>query len=830
MNYLKGAVRQLLRRPAVSIVVVTVLAIGIGVTTGIFSLFHQVLIQPLPVPEPDRLVSLSSPGPIAGPRTVSMAGDSEHVFSYPMFRDLEEQQSVFAGLAAYRDFEAGVAEERVTVAGNGVMVSGSYFDVLGLRPAVGRLIGPEDEPKVGESAVVVLSYDYWQTRFGGDPNVVGTGLTVNGQRLTVIGVAPEGFRGKIFGHQPRVFVPITLRWLMEPWRAHDEANRRSYWVYLFARLAPGISVERAAEGISGLYGGIINDVEAPLNSSMADDVLQQFRNKRISLEPGGTVQGLLANAVARPLTLLFALTAVVLVVVCVNIANLLLAQGLSRTAETAIRVTMGATWWQLLTQSLVDAVLPAVIGGIAGLPIALATLRVIGALLPEMYASGLDMELSRAALSFAATASLVTALIFGAAPAVQAARTDPGLTVKGTAFQTPGGRRMLRTRNALATTQIAFSTVLLVLAGLFAQSLMRITHIDLGLGLNSIVTFTVSPRRVGQDPERTMASFDRIEERLAMEPGVDGVGASRIALLARRGWTSPASSFRGFDQAPAVDRSVAINAVSTGYLTTLSIPLLRGRDFSESDTLASPAVAVVNESFVRLYGLGDAALGARFDIGSRENIEIVGVAADTKYSGVTDEIPPTVLLPWRQQENLDGLTFYVRGSGTDALMRMIPRVISEIDSSLPVTDLRTMNRQAQDDIFLERLIATLSASFAGLATFLAGIGLYGVLAYNVTQRTRELGLRQALGASPADLRALVLKQVALLAVIGVAVGLGAAVGAGRMVEALLFGLSGYDPVVLVATAITVSVVVLAASYFPARRAAKIAPFEALRYQ
>jgi putative ABC transport system permease protein len=831
VSNLRHALHELRRRPDLSLIIIAILALDIGATTAVFSLFYQILAEPLPVPERDGLVELSASGPMGGGGSVSLAGNRERIFSYPMFRDLEEQQSVFAGLAAHRDFEASVTEGRQTVSGSGLMVSGSYFGVLGLSPALGRLIGPQDEPRVGESAVVVLSYDYWQGRFGGDPSVIGRSLTVSGQQLAIVGVAPEGFRGTLAGFRPRVFVPITLRWLMEPWRARDAENRRSHWVYLLARMAPGVPPEQASAGINSLYSGILNEVEAPLNSSMSDEVLEQFRNKRIKLEPRGKKGGLLRDATARPLTMMLSMTALVLLIVCVNIANLLLARGVSRAGEMAVRVTIGATRWRLVKQSLLDVGVTATIGAIASFPVAILTLRVIEALLPEQLASGVDMQLSPAAMWFAGALSLCTVLLFGAAPAFQAARTDPSLTVRGATSRAVGNRGMMGLRNSLVTAQVAFSTVLLVLAGLFAQSLMNIARVDLGLDIESVVTFTVSPRAIGQSPQRTMATFDRIEERLIVEPGVNRVGSARIALLANRGWTNAASDFLGFENAPEVDLSVGINAVSPGFFGTLAIPVLLGRGFSDTDTVSSPRVAVVNESFVRLFGLDDAALGTRFDIGSRrENIEIVGVIADTKYAGVTDDMPPTVFLPRSQEADLDGLTFYVRGFDPDALIRMIPRIVSEIESNVPVTDLRTMDRQAQNDIYRERLIATLSAGFAGLATLLAAIGLYGVLAYNVAQRTRELGLRQALGARSADLRALVLRQVAPIAAIGASIGTIAAFGLGRIAEALLFGLSGFDPIVLMGAVAILSGVVIGASYVPARRASNIAPMEALRYE
>jgi predicted permease len=827
---LRHTVRAFAKHRTFAATTVVILALGIGATTAIFSLFHEVLVQSLPVPEPERLVELGTTPPNLGGGSLSLAGDADRIFSYPMFRDLEQQQSVFTGLSAHRDFQASIAEEQGTVAGGGMMVSGGYFGVLGLEAALGRLIGPQDEPQVGESAVVVLSYDYWQSRFAGDRGVIGRTLTVNGQRLAVIGVAPAGFRGTVVGVQPRVFVPITLRWLMEPWRPSDHEVRTSRWVYLLARLAPGVSLEQASSSINGIHGGIINEVEVPLWSTAPGEILEQFKAKRITLEPGGERKGLLRDANAEPLTVLLGITALVLMIVCVNVANLLLVRGVSRAGEMAVRVTMGASRWRLVRQSLIDVGTIAVIGGLASLPVAALTLRVIGALLPEQLASALRMELSPVALTFAGAISLCTVLLFGAAPAVQAARTEPGIVLKGAASRALGGRGMNGVRNALATAQIAVSTALLALAGLLAASFANIARIDLGIDVESVAMFSISPRTAGQSPERAMVTFDGIEERLAAEPGVTSVGSSRIALLAGRNWMNHTSQFQGFPNAPDVAGPINLNAVSSGFFRTLSLPVLVGRGFDASDTPASPPVAVVNESFARRFGLGDTALGTRFDLGRFRGIEIVGVAADTKYAGVVDDAAPTVFFPRQGDTNLDGLTFYVRGLDADTLLRTIPRVVAEVDPNVPVTDLRTMETQVRDDVYRERLIATLSASFAVLATLLAAIGLYGVLAYDVAQRTRELGLRLALGAEPSGLRALVIKQVGLMTVIGSGIGLAVAAGLGRVAEALLVGLSGHDPAVLIAAVAVISLVVLGASYVPALRASRIAPMEALRYE
>jgi predicted permease len=830
MNHLKHALRQLTRRPAFSLVVILMLALGIGASTAIFSMFQQILLQPLPVTEPERLVNFAAPGPKSGATSCSFAGECDEIFSYPMFRDLEAAQSAFSGLAAHRDFEASLSVGDRAEVGNGILVSGGYFSVLGLRAAVGRLIGRDDEPGIGESAVVVLTHEYWRNRFGGDANVIGRRLIVNGQPLTIVGVAPEGFSGTIPGLKPQVFVPLTMRWLMEPTRPRDEGDRRAYWLYLFARLQPGVTLAEAAARINILYGGILNEVEAPLNTSMPDDLLAQFRQRQITLAPGSRGQSWVPAGAARPLTFLLGISALVLLIVSFNIANLLLARGAARAGEIAIRASLGASRWRLIGLLLTEVSVPALAGGVLSLPVAAATLRALTVALPQWLPGGYSFELNGVALWFAAVVCLATVMLFGSVPALQATRADPGAAIKGNASQTLGGSRLARFRAALVTTQIAFSMVLLVLAGLFAQSLVNVVRLDLGMDVSSVATFTVSPRMNGRSPERTMTTFDRIEERLAAEPGVTSVGSARIALLTQRGSTSNVR-VEGTDDAPGATNRTLTNEVSPNFFRTLAIPVLAGRSFAASDAVGSPRVAIVNERLVRTLGLGPAPLGRRISLGPiRRDIEIVGVVADSQYRAVKDEVPAQLFLPRSQNDNLDGLTFYVRGVDADALQLSITRVIAEIDPELAVGALGTLERQVIDNVFLDRLVAALSVSFAMLATLLAALGLYGVLAYSVAQRTRELGLRLTLGATPAELRRLVLKQVGLMTSIGGLLGLAAAVALGRAAEALLFGLSGYEPSVLLAAAAVISAVVLAAAYVPARRASSIAPTEALRYE
>lgn len=831
MIHLKHAFRQLVLRPGLSAIVIFMLATGIGATTAMFSLFHQVLVQPLPVPEPERLVNLSSPGPKAGPTRVGSAViDVDAAFSYPMFRDLEAEQSAFAGVAAHLDFYANLAYRTQTLAGRGTFVSGGYFGVL--QPALGRLIGPRDEPRAGESAVAVLSYDYWQSQFGGDPNLIGRTLTVNGRPLAIIGVAPEGFSGAMLGWRPQVFVPVTLRWLMQPEAPADQENRLSSWLYLFARLKPELTLEQASAAVNTLYSGILREVEAPLVTDVDDDLREQFLARQLILEPGARGQSVLRSPAAQPLTLLLGVTVLVLLIVCVNIANLLLARGAARAGEMAVRASIGATRGSLVAQLLVESAVLAAIGGLLSLPVAASTLQLISGLIPAQFAAALTASLSPEAMLFAAGASLSTVLLFGLVPAWQASGANPGRAIRGRGLQASGGRAMTRFRGVLTTAQIAVSLLLLILAGLFTQSLANVARVDLGIDEDSLVSFTVAPGQNGYEGERVNQLYDRLEEELAAQPGVTGVGSAFVGQIGLRRFTFPVS-IEGVEDGRGEDNLAAGNFVNRGFLDTLSIPLLAGRAFTVADTQGAPRVAIVNESFVRKFNLGDGALGTRFGFGSPGNrdIEIVGVAADAKYGQVKSGAPAQFFEPRHQAGVSPWLVFYVRGDiGTDVLMRMIPGVVSGLDPNLPVSGLVTVAAQVEDNIFLDRLITMLSTGFAGLATLLAAIGLYGVLAYNVAQRTRELGLRLALGAEPRNLRALVLRQVGVMAAIGGILGLAAALGLGRVAEALLFGLSGHDPLVLAGAVTVLAAVVLGASYLPARRASRIAPMAALRYE
>jgi predicted permease len=841
MNHIKLALRQLRLRPGLSFVVITMLAIGIGATTAMFSLYHQVLLRPLPVPEPERLVNLDAPGPRPGGGFVDLAiGDFAVRFSYPMFRDLSRAQTSFTGIAASIDFLANLSVRDLPTAGRGWLVSGSYFAVLGLQPALGRLIGPEDEVRFGEPAVAVLSYEYWQSQFGGDPSAIGETLMINGQPLEIVGVAPAGFLGTTLGMRPEVFVPLTLQELMQRGTSGEVESRHNYWLYVFARLAPGVTLERASAELNGLYAGILNEGEAPAMTvqelqqlQQRSATLDQFRERRIEFSPGARGRSNLPDTAGQPLTLLLGVTALVLLIVCVNIANLLLARGVSRGGEMATRASLGASRGALVRQLLAESFVLIGIGGIASLAVAAGVVRLITALLPRGTALGLAPELSSAAMSFAAGASLVTVLVFGLVPALRVSAANPAHAMRIHAARSSGGKNAARFRTALTTAQIAFSMVLLVLAGLFTKSLMNVVREDPGMDVETIVSFGITPRLNGYDADRVGALYDRVEEALAARPGVLGVGSTWLPVMATGGFGQSAFSVQGFDAAPGADTTGAINVIGEGFFDAVGIPVLAGRAFTESDTAGAPQVAMVNESFARKFNVGRD-VGKRLGFGATTDygVEIVGVVADSKLGALKRSVPPTVYLPRRQWAGqVFSLFYYVRtGVDPQTMLAQIPRVVAEIDPEVPVTSLQTMTTEVNTNIYVDRLLSTLSAGFAALATLLAGIGLYGVLAYNVTQRTRELGMRLALGAAPAGLRLMVLKQVGTMALIGAAIGLAAALALGRLAESMLFGLSSHDPLVIGTAVVVLGAVVLAGIWLPARRASSIAPTEALRYE
>jgi len=833
MINLKHALRTLFKAPFVTGVAIVSLALGIGANAAIFSLFNQMLLRPMPVAAPGQLVNLSAPGPKPGSTSCNQAGGCDTVFSYPMFRDLEAIHDVFTTVAAHRRFFANLASRGQTQTGDGMLVSGSYFPVLGLQPALGRLLSPADDRAVGESKVVVLSHAFWQSRFDASPNVLNNTLIVNGQSLTMVGVAPRGFDGTTLGVRPEVFVPITLRGQMSP-GFDGFANRRSYWAYLFARLKPGVSIDEARAAMNVKYSAIINDVEAPLQQGMSDQTLARFRKRTLGVEPGGRGQSSVHREAREPLTLLLGVTALVLLIACANIANLLLARAAARSGEMAIRLSIGASRRRLIAQLLSESCLLAVIGGLAGILVARWTLQGIAWMLPPEAAATIDVRLDTTVLVFAAGVTMATGLLFGLFPALHSSRPDLQGIMKGHSGQPSGARAAARFRTTLAKAQIALSMALLVAAGLFTKSLLNVTRVELGIRIDNLLTFGVAPELNGYTAERSRLFFERLEEELASLPGVTAVTASMVPAIAGSNWGTDVS-VQGFKGGPDVDANSRYNEVGPGYFRTMGIPLLAGREFAPADSLKAPKVAIVNESFAKKFNLGRDAVGKFMSNDTGPNvkldIEIVGLAQNAKYSEVKDEIPPLFFRPYRQDDSLGFINVYVRTTQSpEASFAAVRQAVAKLDPNLPLEDLKTMPQQVRENVFLDRFISVLSAAFAMLATLLAAVGLYGVLAYTVAQRTREIGLRMALGAAPGRVRVMLLKQVGLMTLVGGTIGLAAAWYLGRLAESQLYQLQGRDPLTLAGSAVILSVVALAAGFIPAHRASQVDPMWALRYE
>ena len=830
------AIRTLVRNPGFTAVAVLTLALGSGANVAIFSIFNQALLRLLPVPAPDELVNFSSPGPKTGRTSTSSTFGPDAVFSYPLFRDIERDQRVFTGIAAHRDFVAHVSYRGQASSEQGHLVSGSYFPVLALRPALGRLLGPEDDRTSGAHPVVVLGYPYWRSRFKGDPAVLNDSIMVNGHALTIVGVAAQDFVGTTLENRPQIFVPLTMAALTMPglrnphsggvWNGFED--RRDHWLYLFARLKPGIALESAERTINIPFAAIINDVEFPAQrSGLGNTARERFKNRRLLLEPGAQGERPERAELRSMFLLLFCVTGLVVLIACANIANLLLARAASREREITVRLLLGAGRRRLVRQMLTESFLIAAAGGLAGLVVARWTLDAVAALVPEQGNAMLRFEFDATLLLFTILLCAGMALLVGASPAMLATRPDLATTLRG---GTAGTRSATRLRTALATAQVALSMALLVTAGLFTKSLLNLNRVELGMRVAGVTTFRVSPELNGYSSDQSALFFDRVQQRLTAVPGVTSVGVSTIPVLAGVGHGSNVT-VEGFSADPDANTSSYSSSIGPDYFRTLGIPLLAGREFTTADVGGAPKVAIINEAFARKFNLGRAAIGKRMrpGAGRQPDIEIVGLIRDARYSQPKDEPPPQFFVPYRQDEKAGTLNFYVRSTErVPQLLASLHGVLSQIDPTVPVENLRPLADQVDDTMALDRLIGTLSSGFALLATLLAAIGLYGVLTYSLAQRTRELGLRIALGATIARVWRMVFRDVGRIAIVGCILGAMAALVLGRLAQSMLFNVPGYDAGVMLAAAVGIALITLGTGAIPARRASRIDPVQTLR--
>lgn len=856
---LRFALRSFSKAPVFTVIAVLSLALGIGANTAIFTLLDQVLLRALPVQNPGQLVQVYARGSHYG------SNWGMNSMSYPMYRDFRDQNQVFDGVICRFATTASLGSAGSTERVNAELVSGNYFEVLGIRPAAGRLITPGDDKTPGAGSVVVLGYDYWKSRFGGKHDILGQTVRINNYPMAVIGVAQEDFHGVDLGYNPQVLVPVTMKRQMTPgWDALE--NRRTRFVQVFARLRQGVQPEQAKASLQPLYKGLIqNEVQQEAFRNATKYTRGQFLRSYIEVLPGAQGRPQFRERFSKPLTVLMCIVGFVLLIACANVANLLLARATARQKEFAVRLAMGASQGRVIGQLLAESILLSLGGGIAGMALAVWLNRYLLSVMPQATSPlpiHADPDLRVFVFTFAV--AMLTGVIFGLAPALQSTKTDVASTLKDQAGSVTS-TGAIAFRKGLVVAQVTLSLLLLIGSGLFIRSLHNLKTLDPGFQTSKLVAFSMNPALEGYDPERSRTFYKSLAEKMERTPGVQGVAIGRVSLL--DGDRSDSSiAVEGHRTKDGEDMNPWVNAISPGYFRTLGIPLVAGREFRPSDerpivprsfaeTLdfnkdadreryrafeqelgGPPKVAVVNERFATYYfGSAANAVGRRFGFGgnpgTKTDIEIVGVVRDSMYSSLREQIPRQVFTPDIQNGGITGMNVYVRTTlAEDRLFQAIRKSVAEMDRSIPLFNLRTMTEQIERSLVTERMIAMLSAVFGILATLLATVGLYGVMACTVTRRTREIGIRMALGAFSRDVVWMVMREVLLLIGIGVAVGVTSGLLLTRYIEGQLFGLRPNDPATLAAAAAVLIVAAALAGYIPALRASRVDPLNALRYE
>jgi predicted permease len=831
---LRYALRGLRRAPLFTAVAVMSMAFGIGANTTVFTLVDQVLLRSLPVARPDRLVQVSAPN------TESYGGgmgDGTEL-SYAMYRDLRDHNTVFAGMFCRMPTSLYSGYQGRTEVTSGELVSGTFFPVLGLRPALGRLFTAEEDRSVGSHPYAVLGYDYWKSRFGGDPQVIGRPITVNGYRFQIIGVAQAGFQGLDLANPTQLYVPISMQpQLGPPWLKLD--TRRFRWVQLYARLRDGVTMTAAQAGLQPLYHGILQQEAADAAFATASPATRaQFLKGTLTVSDAARGHSGLRRQVTEPLLILMGIAGGVLIIVCANVANLLIARGAARQRELAVRLAVGAGRRQIVRLLIVESLVLAAFGAALGILMANWGASVLIGVyadpeLPWAVSASPDLRI----LAFTTALGVLMATLAGIVPAVRASGVALAPTLKGSG--TAVGGEQPRLRKTLVVAQVALSFVLLIAAGLFVRSLKNLLDVDPGFRTERMLSFSVSLSANGYDAARGHVFLKTLQNRLGRLPGVSSVAYSFQPLLENGAW-GMGMTVEGYQPKTGESAGSLCNAVSPGYFTTMAMPILAGREFTDRDDQVLPVpkgwpyrVAVVNQTFVSRYFKGANPIGRHVGIGDDPGtpmpIEIVGVTRDARYMAIREKTQPQIFFPYLQAGDIEQVFTFVRTDrDPESVMGAVRREIAALDPQLAVFDVRTMEQRVARSVVNERLIANLSATLSVMATLLSVVGLYGVMAFTVTRRTREIGLRMALGARAWEVARGVLREAGTLVVLGLALGCGAAWWLGRYIESQLYGITPADPATVALAAVVLTMVAALAALLPARRAASVDPMSALR--
>ena len=821
--------RMLAKNPGFTAVAVLSLALGIGANTAIFSVLNAVLLRSLPVAQPGRLVSFGRGRPAGS--TDSFPNSSWELYSYPMYREFQKQTDVFSGLTAILSLPSDLhgqvdgAQEIEKISAQ--LVSGTYFDVLGVSPSLGRVFTDADDQKPGAHPVAVLSYAWWNRRFGADHGIVGRSVTIRSTVYTIVGVAAPTFFGTATDQAPDLWIPLAMQAQVSPgWNGLEDRFFES--LYLIGRLRPGIDKARAETGVNVRFNQILREYAGPQPTQEQQDGLKRAR---VDLTPAGVGLSHLRFSLAKPLFVLTAVVGLVLLIACANIANLLLARAAQREREMAVRLAIGGDRRRLIRQLLTESLLLAGLGGALGLICASWGARALVLLTGADPRAPLEMPLDGRVLLFTLGVSLVTAILFGIAPALRATRIELAATLKDGRSPSAGSSGGWLAKS-LVVSQVAITLVLLIGAGLFLRSLVKLAKVDTGFNPQSALLFKVDASSAGyREDARLVALYQRLEAQVGALPGVVAASFS-LFTFNEGGWTSPIF-VPGRPSSPSDGNAiVSHNVVGPGFFAAMGIPLLYGRGFGPQDGEHSPSVAVINETLAKRFFPDGSPIGRQFTLDGPQDtnrIEVIGIVKDAKYQEVGEDAQPAAYYPHAQRRSFLG-DFIVRSrADAAATIPLVRRAFAEIDRALPVNFTQTLSDQVGHSLSSPRMIAQLCAFFGGLAAFLACIGIYGLMSYAVNRRTNEIGIRIALGARPQGVLWLILRETLLLAGLGVALGVPAILAAKQLISSLLYGLAPTDPLCLVGGVVVMLAVAAFAGYLPARRASRVDPMVALRH-